>query len=69
MIHLQQKGTPVEEIAYGLCLAIARNALATLLKGRDAAPPVVLAGGAAPATPGSRPRLWRGPRRSATRLA
>ena len=24
MIHLQQKGTPVEEIAYGLCLAMAQ---------------------------------------------
>lgn len=47
MIHLQQKGTPVEEIAYGLCLAIARNALATLLKGREPVTPVVIAGGCA----------------------
>jgi predicted CoA-substrate-specific enzyme activase len=45
MIHLQQKGTPVEEICFGLCTVIARNALATLLRGRDAVPPVVLAGG------------------------
>ncbi len=47
MIHLQQKGTPVAEIAYGLCLAICRNALATLLKGRDVEGPVVIAGGCA----------------------
>ena len=45
MIHLQQKGTPREEIAYGLCLALARNFVATVLKGRDAVPPVLLAGG------------------------
>jgi len=45
MIHLQQKGTPLPEIAYGLCVAIARNFLTTLLKGRGAAPPVLLAGG------------------------
>jgi predicted CoA-substrate-specific enzyme activase len=47
MIHLQQKGTPLAEIAYGLCLAIARNDLSTLLKGRGAPPPVVIAGGCA----------------------
>ncbi len=47
MIHLQQKGTPVEEIAYGLCLTIARNAMTTLLKGRDADAPLVIAGGCA----------------------
>ncbi len=47
MIHLQQKGTPVAEIAYGLCLAICRNALATLLKGRDVEGPLVIAGGCA----------------------
>jgi predicted CoA-substrate-specific enzyme activase len=47
MIHLQQKGTPLPEIAYGLCVAIARNFLTTLLKGRGAAPPVLLAGGCA----------------------
>ncbi len=46
MIHLQQKGTPPEEIAYGLCLALARNFVATVLRGREAAPPVLLAGGA-----------------------
>ena len=47
MIHLQQKGTPLAEIAYGLCAAIARNFLSTLLKGREAPAPVVLAGGCA----------------------
>ena len=45
MIHLQQKGTPVEEIAYGLCLALARNFVATVLKGRESLAPVLLAGG------------------------
>jgi predicted CoA-substrate-specific enzyme activase len=45
MIHLQQKGTPLEEIAYGLCLALARNFTATVLKGRESRPPVLLAGG------------------------
>ncbi|MBI4860267.1 MAG: hypothetical protein HY815_08390 [Candidatus Riflebacteria bacterium] len=47
MIHLQQKGTPTEEIAYGLCMAICRNALMTLLKGRELTMPVVIAGGCA----------------------
>jgi predicted CoA-substrate-specific enzyme activase len=47
MIHLQQKGIPVDEIAFGLCVAICRNALATLLKGREAETPVVIAGGCA----------------------
>ena len=47
MIHLQQKGTPVAEIAYGVCLALVRNFGATVLKGRDATPPVALIGGAA----------------------
>jgi len=47
MIHLQQKGTPVAEICLGLCMAIARNALAALLRGRDAVPPILLAGGCA----------------------
>ena len=47
MIHLQQKGTPVEEIAYGLSMAICRNALAVLLRGRELEPPVAIAGGCA----------------------
>ncbi|MCC6132002.1 MAG: hypothetical protein IT186_18930 [Acidobacteria bacterium] len=45
MIHLQQKGTPLPEIAYGLCVAIARNFLATILKGREIPGPAMLAGG------------------------
>ena len=47
MIHLQQKGTPVGEIAYGLCLAMARNFLATVIRGRQVVPPLALVGGAA----------------------
>ena len=47
MIHLQQKGTPVAEIAYGLCLAMARNFLATVIRGRQVVPPLALAGGCA----------------------
>ncbi len=47
MIHLQQKGTPPEEIAYGLCLALARTFVATVMSGRTADPPVVLVGGGA----------------------
>ncbi len=47
MIHLQQKGTPPEEIAYGLCLALARTFAATVLEGRRVAAPVALIGGGA----------------------
>ncbi len=47
MIHLQQKGTPVDEIAYGLCLAMARNFMATVIRGREVVPPLALAGGGA----------------------
>lgn len=47
MIHLQQKGTPVGEIAYGLCLAMARNFLATVIRGREVVPPLALVGGGA----------------------
>jgi predicted CoA-substrate-specific enzyme activase len=47
MIHLQQKGTPVDEIAYGVCLALARNFVASILKGRECRPPVLFTGGAA----------------------
>ena len=45
MIHLQQKGTPLSAIAYGLCLAMARNFRATVLRGRICKSPVLLAGG------------------------
>ncbi|MBN1272125.1 MAG: hypothetical protein JXB26_07605 [Candidatus Aminicenantes bacterium] len=47
MIHLQQKGTPIEEIAYGLCLSVARNFVGTILKGKQMVPPVLFAGGGA----------------------
>jgi predicted CoA-substrate-specific enzyme activase len=47
MIHLQQKGTPLDEIAYGVCLALARNYAATVLTGRELPRPVALIGGAA----------------------
>ena len=47
MIHLQQKGTPVGEIAYGLCLAMARNFMATVIRGRQVVPPLALVGGGA----------------------
>ena len=47
MIHLQQKGTAVEEIVYGLCLALARNFRATLLRGTEPALPAIFTGGGA----------------------
>jgi len=47
MIHLQQKGTPLEEIAYGVCQALARNFVATILKGRECRPPILFTGGGA----------------------
>jgi predicted CoA-substrate-specific enzyme activase len=51
MIHLQQKGTPPEEIALGLCNAMARTFCTTVLQGRKVKTPVVLVGGGA-ANPG-----------------
>jgi predicted CoA-substrate-specific enzyme activase len=47
MIHLQQKATPVGEIAAGLCFALARNYLATLCRGRHPVAPVLFQGGVA----------------------
>ena len=47
MIHLQQKGTPIGEIAYGLCLAMARNFMATVIRGRQVVPPLAITGGSA----------------------
>ncbi len=47
MIHLQQKGTPIPEIAYGLCVALVRNYRSTLLRGSELARPSVVLGGAA----------------------
>jgi len=47
MIHLQQKGTPSDEIAYGLCLALARTFASTVLQGRVLEAPVAVVGGGA----------------------
>jgi len=47
MIHLQQKGVPQDEILCGLCYALARNYITTLLKGRKIEPPVLFLGGVA----------------------
>jgi predicted CoA-substrate-specific enzyme activase len=45
MIHHQQKGTPPEEIAYGLCLSICRNIISNLLKGGGLNGKTIVAGG------------------------
>jgi predicted CoA-substrate-specific enzyme activase len=47
MIHLQQKGTPVDEIALGLCQAMVRTFCSTVISGRSMEAPVVLVGGGA----------------------
>jgi predicted CoA-substrate-specific enzyme activase len=47
MVHLQQKGTTQEEIAAGLCHALARNYLGTLLKGKLPPKPILFQGGLA----------------------
>ncbi len=47
MIHLQQKGTPVEEMAYGLCLALVRTFVSTVLAGRTPKAPLAVVGGGA----------------------
>jgi predicted CoA-substrate-specific enzyme activase len=47
MIHLQQKGTAVDEIAYGLCLALARTFVSSVMQGRAVEPPLALVGGGA----------------------
>jgi predicted CoA-substrate-specific enzyme activase len=51
MIHLQQKGTPTAEIAYGLCLALVRTFMTTVMHGRKMMLPVLFVGGGA-ANPG-----------------
>jgi len=50
MIHLQQKGTPLGEIAYGLCLTTARNFMATVIRGQPVVAPLAFAGGGALST-------------------
>jgi predicted CoA-substrate-specific enzyme activase len=47
LIHLQQRGTPLDEIVAGLCFALARNFLATLVRGREIVKPVIFQGGVA----------------------
>jgi predicted CoA-substrate-specific enzyme activase len=47
MIHHQQKGTPLAEIAYGVCIALARNYVATISRGKECSPPVCVTGGGA----------------------
>ncbi|MEO0216451.1 MAG: acyl-CoA dehydratase activase [candidate division WOR-3 bacterium] len=47
MIHLQQIGTPIEDLIAGLCLALARNFKSAILKGKKIQPPVAFVGGVA----------------------
>ena len=47
IIHLQQRGVPVDQIVAGLCHALARNYVATLIRGREVVRPVVFQGGVA----------------------
>ncbi|MBT3219627.1 MAG: hypothetical protein HN348_11095, partial [Proteobacteria bacterium] len=47
MIHLQQKGTSVAEIAYGLCLALARSFESSVMRGKELLRPTLLVGGGA----------------------
>ncbi len=47
MIHLQQIGATVEEIAAGLCFAVARNFRSTIAAGREFRGPVAFVGGVA----------------------
>jgi predicted CoA-substrate-specific enzyme activase len=51
MIHLQQAGTPIDEIALGLCQAMARTFVTGVMRGRSVELPMVLVGGGA-ANPG-----------------
>lgn len=47
MIHKQQMGHPLEDILAGLCVALVRNFLSNLAKGKDLKPPVIFQGGVA----------------------
>ncbi|MBW2734149.1 MAG: hypothetical protein JRH20_17305 [Deltaproteobacteria bacterium] len=47
MIHLQQKGTPIDEMALGLCQSLARTFHSTVMNGRAATAPLALIGGGA----------------------
>jgi predicted CoA-substrate-specific enzyme activase len=47
MIHRQQTGTPLDDVLYGLCRALAGNYLYNVGSGKDIRPPVVFQGGLA----------------------
>ncbi len=47
MIHKQQAGYRLEDIVAGLCLAVARNYLSNLTKGRHLSSPILFQGGVA----------------------
>jgi len=47
MVHLQQEGTPQEEITAGLCYALARNYISNLGKGKRFEKPIAFQGGVA----------------------
>lgn len=47
MMHLQQQGVPRSQILEGLCLALVRNFIATVGRGRSFRPPVNFQGGVA----------------------
>ncbi len=47
IIHHQQKGTPIDELALGLCHAAARNIFGTLIRGRPVHRPLYFTGGVA----------------------
>ncbi|MCJ7521508.1 MAG: acyl-CoA dehydratase activase, partial [Dehalococcoidia bacterium] len=47
MVHLQQEGTPKEDIVAGLCYALARNYISNLGKGKKFKKPVAFQGGVA----------------------
>ncbi len=47
MVHLQQEGTPKEDIVAGLCYALARNYISNLGKGKKFRKPIAFQGGVA----------------------
>ncbi|MBP7460888.1 MAG: hypothetical protein KBA26_06330 [Candidatus Delongbacteria bacterium] len=47
MIHSQQVGSPMEDILYGLCIAVAKNFKSTIGKGLALRPPTLFLGGVA----------------------
>lgn len=47
IIHLQQRAVPIDQIVAGLCYALVRNYIATLIRGREIIKPVIFQGGVA----------------------